>query len=166
MRQFMCKKDKFKTALQRTTVSALLITLLSLCACNPEPRPAPDPDTVRSILTIQSGNYEGFDLSVNGTPVSWDENGVCIFDTAEGADYEIACSAAPAGMIFSDFLIGIDTSFIVAEQVAVNPVRLHVEKTSVFVLPRFSNSASHSVMRREAHIPENGESLPDGIILP
>lgn len=166
MKRIMGKGNTFQSALLRSAVPALLVTLLNLCACDPDPRPVPDPDTVRSILTIKSGNYEAFDLSVNGTPVSWDEYGVCVLDTAQGADYEIACGVAPAGMTFSDFLIGIDTNFIVAERVAANPVRIHVEKTSVFVLPRFDNAAASSVMQRETRISENGEGLPDGIILP
>jgi hypothetical protein len=166
MKHLIVKRGKFQAAFRRTAVSALFAPLLILCACNPDPRPTPDPDTVRSILTIQSGNYEGYALSINGTPVSWDENGACVFDTADGADYEIECGATLAGMVFSDFLIGIDKDFIVAEHVAANPARIHVEKTSVFVLPRFYNATASSVMQREAHIPENDERLPDGIILP
>jgi hypothetical protein len=142
---------------------SLLALVAGLCACDLTPKKPIDPSTVRSVLTIQRGTPGGSAMTVNGEPVSWDENGAYVIDTESGGDYAIELIAAPQGTAFSGFLVSIDDYYLVAETVQANPLRVHVEKNTVFVRPCFSTEAQASLSRVAGR---GSGGLPAGIILP
>jgi hypothetical protein len=149
-------KTAIDTTRDRHSLRAVILgAVLLLCAC------APNPIDVRSVLTISKDETKECGITVDGVAVEWDSNGQFIIDTANGGDYEILCADAPEGTRFKAFSVGVES---ISELVSANPLRIHVHKTSVKIIPRFEEenaaAAAPSVM------PQERSRLPDGIILP
>ncbi len=123
----------------------------------------PDPSQVEGVLTLYRPEDAACEIKVNGNLVSWDTMSLHSFSSLEATDYEIECVSFEPGLVFEAFSVELALHSLKA-RVARNPMRVHIDKTELYVKPLFRDAEVEASARLSAY--DDGRELPPGILLP